>query len=218
VAFDADPSTGVAMYDSYDYPSNPWLRDGGTSLATPCWAGLIAIADQMRVAMGRTTLNGASQTLPALYSLPSQDFHDITRGSNGGYTAGKGYDEVTGLGSPVANLLVPALAAYRKPNGLVTKAQRHDRSDAIHSQDSDGERIGRIDTSFHRLQCASDSSSGYAVVPSGLRGGRGTGGIARSGGSSFAGFRGGVTLNVSSPGARPSHDVRNLAEPGNRLI
>ena len=91
-----------------------WYGYGGTSLATPIWAGLIAIADQGRVAAGQTTLSGAAQTLPALYSLEASspgDFHDITSGSNGGFSAGPGYDEVTGLGSPVANLLVPGLVA-----------------------------------------------------------------------------------------------------------
>ena len=61
---------------------------------------------------GEPTLDGPTQTLPALYSLPVADFHDITVGPNGYYAAPGGYDEVTGLGTPVANLLVPALAGY----------------------------------------------------------------------------------------------------------
>ncbi len=124
VAFVADRSTGVAVYDSYDNTGGgPWNEMGGTSLAAPSWAALIAIADQGRVALGGTTLDGVTQTLPALYSLPSTDFHDITTGSNGGYNAGPGYDEVTGLGSPVANLLVPNLASYGMPDQLVVTAQ-----------------------------------------------------------------------------------------------
>jgi subtilase family serine protease len=114
VAFDAAPNTGVAVYDSYNNTNGhgPWEQVGGTSLSAPSWAGLIAIADQGRVAAGGTTLTGPTQTLPALYSLPSADFNDITSGSNGGFSAQPGYDEVTGLGTPKANLLVPALAAY----------------------------------------------------------------------------------------------------------
>src|SRR5262249_28261147 len=114
VAFDASSSTGVAVYDSYDNTGGgPWITMWGTSLAAPSWAALIAVADQGRVAAGGTTLDGPSQTLPALYSLTSADFHDITSGGNGTYNAGPGYDEVTGLGSPVANLLAPDLAFYR---------------------------------------------------------------------------------------------------------
>ena len=118
VSFDADPMTGVQIYDSY-MQTNPSFQVAGTSLAAPCWAGLIAIANQGRVAAGGTTLDGPSQTLPALYSLPNADFHDITSGSNGGYTAGPGYDMVTGIGSPVANLLVPALAGYQPSSTTV---------------------------------------------------------------------------------------------------
>ena len=41
-----------------------------------------------------------------------ENFDDITTGSNGGFKAGPGYDEVSGLGSPKANLVVNDLAAY----------------------------------------------------------------------------------------------------------
>ena len=53
ICFDADPASGVAVYDSYDYGSSaPWLQVGGTSVSSPCWAGLIAIADQLRFSAG----------------------------------------------------------------------------------------------------------------------------------------------------------------------
>ena len=113
MAFDANPNTGIAIFDSYNGGSSPWFQYGGTSLGAPCWAGLIALADQMRVSAGMTTLDGPSQTLPKIYALPAADFHDITSGTSTGtpnYTAAAGYDLVAGLGTPVANLLVPALA------------------------------------------------------------------------------------------------------------
>ena len=76
VSFDADPNTGVAIYDSYDLGSStPWTTIGGTSLSTACWAGLVATADQLRASQGLGTLDGASQTLPELYALPQTDFH-----------------------------------------------------------------------------------------------------------------------------------------------
>jgi hypothetical protein len=67
--------------------------------------------------LNEAPLSGASQTLPLLYSLAgSGDFHDITSGtsSSGGrnaksYSAGPGYDLVTGLGTPHADLIVSAL-------------------------------------------------------------------------------------------------------------
>jgi len=108
VSLDADPQTGVLVIDTYDGGS---FQVGGTSLATPMWAALIAITDQGLALRGQSSLNGLTQTLPMLYTLPSSDFHDITTGDNG-FPAVTGYDLATGLGTPIANLLVPALAGY----------------------------------------------------------------------------------------------------------
>jgi hypothetical protein len=110
VAWDADPNSGVIILDT-DFNSTNFLKIGGTSLAAPMWAALIAVADQGRVSLGGTTLNGGTQTLPALYSLPESDFNDITSGSNG-QPATVGYDLATGRGTPIPSLIVPALAEY----------------------------------------------------------------------------------------------------------
>jgi hypothetical protein len=113
VSIDADPGTGVAIVDSEEFgTTDPWDPDleGGTSLASPMWGGLIADADAARATEGLPSLYGASGTLTRLYKLPSTDFHDVTTGSNGEYSAGVGYDLVTGLGSPVANKLLGDLA------------------------------------------------------------------------------------------------------------
>src|SRR5205814_930214 len=65
VSFDSDPMTGVSIFDSYNdtHGDGPWKKLGGTSLAAPSWAALIAIANQGRVARGGTTLDGPSQAL-----------------------------------------------------------------------------------------------------------------------------------------------------------
>ena len=119
VSMDSSPSTGVPVYDSYDEgASTPWITVGGTSLASPMFAGLIAIANQGRRINGLPVLKTASnpaatnntQALPLIYSAAQSDFHDITSGNNGGFIAGPGYDEVTGRGSPIANKLVQYLA------------------------------------------------------------------------------------------------------------
>ena len=73
VAFDADGATGVQQYDS---GAHGWFVDGGTSLAAPCWAAIVAVANEGRANAGRPTLNGASDpTLPAIYGLPASDFN-----------------------------------------------------------------------------------------------------------------------------------------------
>ncbi len=113
----ADPATGAWIADTYNLdPTNPFEVVGGTSLSAPAFAGLIALVNQERVAVGSAVLNSTSPTeiQQALYSLPQADYNIITSGSNG-YTANAGYNLVTGLGTPVANLLVPDLAAYNGP-------------------------------------------------------------------------------------------------------
>ncbi len=117
IAQEYDVFTSTLAASSVSASAVGWLGDAGTSAAAPIWAGLIAIADQGRALAGGKPLTGYDQTLPALYSAPSADFHDILYGNNG-YSAGQGYDLVTGLGTPVANLLIPDLAAYEIPSKL----------------------------------------------------------------------------------------------------
>ncbi len=73
-----------------------------------------ALVNQGRAAAADSPLNSTSptDTQQALYTLPQADFNAITSGTNG-YTATAGYNLVTGLGTPVANLLVPDLIAYQ---------------------------------------------------------------------------------------------------------
>jgi hypothetical protein len=110
VAYDADSNTGFWIYDTAGVSG--WTSLGGTSAGAPQWAALIALVDQERATVwGAGSLDGATQTLPALYSPQmSQNFRDITTGNNG-YDATPGYDLVTGLGSPWAPGLVHDLAA-----------------------------------------------------------------------------------------------------------
>ncbi len=135
---------------SYSYGANGWIDVGGTSLACPLWAGMIAITDQGRVLAGEGTLNGATQTLPMLYSLPSSDFNDVTTGSNGTYSAGIGYDLVTGLGTPKANLLVPALAGYssqQPPSISAPTASGTEENDLLTFSTTNNNAISVTDTS-----------------------------------------------------------------------
>jgi subtilase family serine protease len=106
VAYNGSGSSPFAVYDT---GYGGWVQVYGTSAGAPQWAALVAIADQGRALAGQGALDGASQTLPTLYQLPAADFHDITSGSNGAYSAGPGYDLVTGRGSPVANAIVSGL-------------------------------------------------------------------------------------------------------------
>lgn len=88
---------------------------GGTSFAAPMWAGYIALVNQQLVVDGYSTLGFIN---PYLYSFGvsssyDTDFHDITSGTSGSYAAVKGYDLVTGWGSPNGLGLIKALVAEK---------------------------------------------------------------------------------------------------------
>jgi subtilase family serine protease len=121
VSMDADPNTGVLVIDQYDYPGE-YIGVGGTSLSAPMFGGVIALADQARIAAGGTSLS-TTGVLTGLYSTYNSasyltNFHDVTTGNNGN-AAGTGYDLVTGVGTPKIPALVPTLAAVTDPGPLV---------------------------------------------------------------------------------------------------
>ena len=67
---------------------------------------MVAIANQGRRLDHENTLTNAAA---AVFAISTSDFHDVTSGSDGGHSATKGYDEVTGLGTPQANLVAQGL-------------------------------------------------------------------------------------------------------------
>ncbi|MGZ4167983.1 MAG: S53 family peptidase [Solirubrobacteraceae bacterium] len=89
VSLDADPESG------YDVVVNGTVEGiGGTSASAPSWQGIWA-----RVQGAHSGSLGFAG--PVLYSSSAAAaFNDITVGSNGAYTAGPGYDLMTGLGTP----------------------------------------------------------------------------------------------------------------------
>ena len=107
VSFDADPNTGVAVYDSVLFEGQRgWWQVGGTSLGAPSWSAIMADTDQLRAARAQPPLTAARDgAQQALYALPSGYLAPITTGAQNGFcpvgcTPGPGYDEITGLGSP----------------------------------------------------------------------------------------------------------------------
>jgi subtilase family serine protease len=85
--------------------------NGGTSFASPIWAGFIALANQYAVSKGKPVLGFIN---PAIYALGrttsyKTTLHDQTTGKSGKYSCTVSYDLVTGLGSPAGAALINAL-------------------------------------------------------------------------------------------------------------
>ena len=92
--------------------SNYW---GGTSFAAPMWAAYIALVNQQLANNGKPTIGFINPTIYAqnVTSSYGTDFHDITSGTSGSYSAVKGFDLVTGWGSPNAGLIAALTGAPR---------------------------------------------------------------------------------------------------------
>jgi kumamolisin len=92
-SFDADPNTGVSVYDSTSCQGlSGWLVFGGTSVSSPSLAGIVNLAG------GASTSTAELGTIYANYTN-TNDFRDIVSGSAGSFSCKTGYDFVTGVGS-----------------------------------------------------------------------------------------------------------------------
>ncbi|HEX4215876.1 MAG TPA: S53 family peptidase [Candidatus Dormibacteraeota bacterium] len=114
VAYNAGVDDGVLTYFSDGTPGVTSLYIfGGTSAGSPQWSGIIADTDQL----AHRDVGLINPALYLVYHTPAygRAFHDVTTGNNtvsgvGGYNTGRGWDPVTGLGTPQANNLAQLLA------------------------------------------------------------------------------------------------------------
>ena len=94
ISANADPKTGVAYYID-----KSWHVYGGTSISAPTIAAYFAC------------MNCKTFVTPLLYKASAPSFHDITSGINGKYPTKIGYDNCTGFGSIVGNVLANAFGS-----------------------------------------------------------------------------------------------------------
>lgn len=114
---------GMLVYENND--PDPAHHLGGTSVATPLWAAYIALANELGNRNGWGPLGFINPALYSIGSIPAEyarDFHDVIDGSSppnpcptGVPThAAPGYDLITGLGTPTANLIDDLVAPPQK--------------------------------------------------------------------------------------------------------
>ena len=104
---DVSANANFTFYTCADQTTCLANEYGGTSFAAPMWAAYIALVNQQLAAQGKGTIGFINPTIYAqnVTSVYDTDFHDISSGKSGSYTAVTGYDLVTGWGSPNAGLL-----------------------------------------------------------------------------------------------------------------
>jgi len=104
---DVSANANFTFYTCADQKACLANEYGGTSFAAPMWAAYIALVNQQLASQGKGTIGFINPTIYAqnVTSVYDTDFHDITSGKSGSYSAVTGYDLVTGWGSPNAGLL-----------------------------------------------------------------------------------------------------------------
>ncbi|MFZ0732072.1 MAG: S53 family serine peptidase [Candidatus Sulfotelmatobacter sp.] len=122
---DVSANSNFTFYVCADQTSCSENLYGGTSFATPMWAGFIALANQQAVSNGSALVGFIN---PAIYTdiyangtEYANDFHDITSGGNSKGSA-VGYDLSTGLGSPTGQSLIDDLTGTSGGGGSFTVA------------------------------------------------------------------------------------------------
>ncbi|MGA2716308.1 MAG: S53 family peptidase [Bryobacteraceae bacterium] len=112
---DVSANANFSFYVCADQTACTANEYGGTSFAAPMWAAYMALVNQQAALKGNATLGFIN---PSIYAIAagsgssySADFHDITSGTSGSYSAVPGYDLVTGWGSPNGSGLITALAS-----------------------------------------------------------------------------------------------------------
>jgi kumamolisin len=104
VSLAADPNRGAFIV----FQGEP-QQIGGTSWSAPVWAGFCALINESRIKADKPRLPFLN---PLIYPLIGKEcFRDITEGNNGEFTAGEGYDMVTGIGVPNVKALIKKLTA-----------------------------------------------------------------------------------------------------------
>jgi subtilase family serine protease len=124
----AMPASSIEVVDSYQPTNGPRQTElvgviGGTSCASPLWAGFAALVNQQAEAEGKPPAGFLNPAIYAIGEGPNYTncFHDITVGNNSwsnsptAYYATNGYDLCTGWGSPVGASLINALIDFTGP-------------------------------------------------------------------------------------------------------
>jgi len=169
VAFNANPMTGEYVAVTLPGVATTWSAYGGTSIAAPQWAGVVAVANAMRVASAKAVLGDIHtllyKSIAAVPGTYAAAFGDVTTGTNGSCAtcrAGVGFDQATGWGTPNAAQLLTSLT------GVATTATA-----TVAPTVPGGSLTGKVGTALSQtldVTTPSGTTTSYALsgAPSGL--------------------------------------------------
>ncbi len=110
---DVSANANFTFYVCADQTTCTANEYGGTSFAAPMWAGYVALVNQQLAMNGQAPITFIN---PTIYANKGANFHDITSGTSGSYSAVTGYDLVTGWGSPTPALISTLTSSTTTPS------------------------------------------------------------------------------------------------------
>ncbi len=237
--------TGSTTYTSsctngFRYSDNSLEAVGGTSAAAPTFAGILALIEQ-KVGSAQGNINPTLYAIAADPTSYSSIFHDITSGTNIvpcgagtpdcvngllGYTAGTGYDQVTGLGSVDANALASAFAL----TDTTTTVSVAPSSPAVGGSVTLSATVAPVSGSGAPTGTVSFSLDGATPTSASLSGGTATltatlasGGphtltASYSGDTTFGASSGSTSFTVAPPGSAAASTTTVTADPASVFL
>ena len=167
---DVSANANFSFYVCADQTTCTANEFGGTSFAAPMWAAYLALVNQQLANNGDSTIGFINPTIYAqnisggsLSSAYAADFHDITSGTSGSYSAVVGYDLVTGWGSPNGTGLINALAPPRSTTPAFTLTASPSSVSVV---------VGKSGTSTLTTAVSGGFDSTIALTVSGMPAGR----------------------------------------------
>ena len=139
---------------------------GGTSIAAPMWAGVIALLNSVTLTYCNTTLGFVNPLLYTMADNCSGCFHDITTGSSNGHNATVGYDLLTGLGTPNVAAMQAWLTERFNDSATGCPPQPAHLPPLASSSSSFSSRTSSSSPSSSVSDCSSSSSSSSSSAPS----------------------------------------------------
>ncbi|WP_105132495.1 protease pro-enzyme activation domain-containing protein [Burkholderia sp. BE12] len=208
LAFDADPNSGASVIVNGQFETV-----GGTSLSAPLFAATWA-----RLLSGScaTSLGFAAPTIYSAQSTIGSIFRDITNGSNGAYSAGSGWDFVTGWGSPNVSVLYSAICAPTAPiyGGVINGGTMLKPGQVVYSASQSHELAMQDDGNLVLY----NATNGAAVWSSGTYGNAGANAVFQTDGNFVVYSASGTALWFSSTNGASYDQYLAVQDDGNMVI
>ncbi|MFP3505670.1 protease pro-enzyme activation domain-containing protein [Burkholderia sp. SIMBA_062] len=208
LAFDADPDSGAQII-----VGGQFVTVGGTSLSAPLFSATWA-----RLLSGScaTSLGFAAPAIYSVQSTTASIFRDITNGSNGAYSAGSGWDFVTGWGTPNVSLLHSSLCGSTSVSysGGINEGTTLKAGQAVYSASRNHQLLMQGDGNLVLY----NTTNGAAVWNSGTYGNVGAYAVFQNDGNFVVYSANGAALWYSATNGASGSQYLSVQDDGNMVI